>query len=132
MSYGCVQRVQKDTGSACACMCVCRGIKGGERVKKKDKEEEKNERFVSFYPCLDVLAGTFEGSILAGAHQKKKKDLGYSGVYVTDCCMAAGDSLLLLKLLWPKYCYTLSDIHTAGVPLCFTVHLPLGVIVHGR
>lgn len=111
----------------CMCVCVCRGINGGESPEEKDKVEgEKNEQFVSFYPRLD---GTFEGYRNGDScTSTSEKDLDYSSVYLTDCCMAAGDSLLLLKLLWPKYSNTLNNtICTLEEKfLCFTV------CVHGR
>lgn len=77
-------------------------------LKKRIRKRKKNQQFVSFYPRLDALAGTFEGYRNGDScTSTSEKDLDYSSVYLTDCCMVAGDSLLLLKLLWPKYCYTL-------------------------
>lgn len=103
------------------CMCVCgeggEEIKGRRRgsvqewVEAKDRKaelkerEEKKGEFLSLYPCLDFLAGP-----LKRAGKKKdtcagtsERDLDYASVYPTECCMAAGDSLLVLKLLWPNY-----------------------------
>lgn len=124
MSYGCLQWGLQKGQCNCVCVSVCRGIKGGESPEEKDKEEKKNQQFVSFYPCLDALAGTFEGYRNGDScTSTSEKDLDYSSVYLTDCCMAAGDSLLLLKLLWPKYCYTLyNTIYTLEEEFLSVLH----------
>lgn len=56
----------------CMCVCVCRGINGGESPEEKDKVEGK--KMSSLYHFTPVLTGPLKGTemeILALAHQKK-------------------------------------------------------------
>lgn len=96
---GATKRTQRNV---CALMCMhVGGIDGGERLKKRIRNGRKKEQFVSFCRYLHVLAGTFEGyrkgTPCTGTSEK---DFHHCSVYLTDCCM-------VLKLLWPKYCFTI-------------------------
>lgn len=69
--------------SVCVPAYVCVGGEGGKRLKERKKEKK---RFVSFYPRLDVLAGSFEGYRNGDScTSTSEKDLDYSGVYLSDC-----------------------------------------------